>query len=469
MSGQHTDLDDISAQETPQQISEKVPDLDDIDSVQVLEEEAPHRRGRILLTIELIILILILLLSCAYLMFLYRPKGSGSINEGGITWIRSVYGIPYGPAGWDTIRPASVSMNPGGNTFWVADAAFDRIIEFDMNGQYKRLLYTYGDGQPFYYPTDIEVGPDGTLYVAEETYNHVVAITPDGDLKFTIAIESPSAIVAGTDMIVVGGRGGFAAYETDGTLIGVVGGPKGQGIDQFDSVQGLAMDDQYNLFVVDTFNNRLSKFDKEGDRIWIVELGVPGNAGISVGREMSQEDIAERASATMQMPSGITIDAAGRLLIADNLDFTIAIFNPSDGAFLGKYGVYGEKDGQLFYPNDIAYSKTENAFVVTEPNWGRYQIFTIPGSSTSPFANMGRTLNDLLRSCCWPLLLLLLLVAIWAAIKRYRKYRDEQEAREAAEDALEDAGRFAGDDEEIRVIEQDTIEQDLSVREGDVS
>jgi DNA-binding beta-propeller fold protein YncE len=391
-----------------------------------------------LLTIELILLILILLIACGFLMFMYKPKGSGEIKDGEITWIRSVYGISSGTSGWDIIRPASVSINPGGNTFWVADGAFCRIIEFDMKGQCRKVIYDYS-GTPFYYPTDIAVGPDGTLYVCEETYNHVIALDRNGKFKFEIKIELPTSVVVGRDMIVVGGKGGFAAYEKDGTMIGLVGGPHGKGTSQFDTVSGLVMDKDDNLYVVDSYNNRLSKYTKAGDRKWLVELGPPGNGGITLGRDVNKKEMDKRWPSAMQMPAGITMDGASRLIIADNLDYSFAIFDSKDGSFITKVGNYGMQDAKFYFPNDIAYDKASNYFVETEPSWGRLQIFSIDGSGGG-YLGLGRTLGDLLRSCCWPLLILLLIVAIWAAVKRYRKYRDEKIAREDAEDVLVDAG-----------------------------
>jgi hypothetical protein len=205
------------------------------------------------------------------------------------------------------------------------------------------------------------------------------------------------------------------------------------------------MDGDDNLYVVDTFNNRLSKYDKDGKQFWIKEMGVPGNAGVTASRERTAEDLADEFGSPMQVPQGLTLDAAGRLCITDYLDYSISVYDSETGDYIAKYGIYGREDGKLYYPNDITYDRTSDYYVLTEPAWGRAQIISLPGSSASPLAGIGRTLGDLLRSCCWPLLLILLAVAIWAAVKRYRKYRDEKEERESAEHALELAGLDAGE------------------------
>jgi hypothetical protein len=267
-----------------------------------------------------------------------------------------------------------------------------------------------------------------------------VVIDQKGNLQHEILIEEPTSVVAGTDMVVIGGRGGFAAYERDGTFVGAIGGPHGRDLHEFDTVSGLVIDNDDNVYVVDTYNNRMSKHNKEGELIWRNHLGIPANAGITPGREMTAEEIQKNWPSAMQVPAGLTIDGAGRLCIVDNLDYSIAVFDRETGEFLAKYGSHGMEDGQLYFPNDIAYDHVSDYYVVTEPSWGRLQIISLPGSSASAIAGIGRTFNDLLRSCCWPLLIILLAIAIWAATKRYRRYRDEKEERENAEHALSVAG-----------------------------
>ena len=400
----------------------------------------PYRGGRVALSILLVILILILLVACGVLMSLFKPAQSGK-TEAGLTWIRSIYSIgPMTPP--DLIRPASVSFNPSGRTFWVADASHARIVEFDINGRYVNMMTKYSDetsSSPttvFKYPSDIAVGQDGTLYVCEQTYNHVLAITPAGKVKFTILIEQPNSVVAGSDMVVIGGIGGFAAYQLDGTFIGVVGA-QGKGDKFFDTVSGVVMDKSENLYVVDTYNNRLSKYNKKGNRVWIKGLGPAGNGGVSLGRDMSSDAIKKKWPSALQIPMGITMDASGRLIVIDSLDFSISAFNAKDGKFLKKWGGYGEDDGQLFYPNDIAYDKTTDVFVVTEPNVGRAQVIRLPGSGGTTATSLRRVLGDLPLACLWPLVILLLLLLTLFALKRIRRRRDEKNEHRQAQERLE--------------------------------
>ncbi|MCL2491392.1 MAG: NHL repeat-containing protein [Coriobacteriia bacterium] len=408
----------------------------DVADIALEEEPVAHRRGRIILSIVLVLLILLLLLACAGLLALFRPAGTGDTNEG-ITWIRSIYTLGANIAGQpQDIGPSSVAVSPDGETFWAVDARHERVIKYGYNGVLKDLITTQADGKPLIYPSDLAVGPDGAVYVTEETYNHVIIYNRDKTYRNEVLIENPTAVAANRDMFVVGGRGGFAGYSLDGNLLGVVG-QIGKGENDFDGVQGLTFDDDDNIYVVDTYNNRLSKYDSVGNRIWIVELGYPANRSPASGQPINQEEIRERWPSAMQLPMGLTIDGAGRIIIIDNLDFSIAAFNAEDGSFIDKWGAFGYEDGYLYYPNDIDYEKATDTFVLTEPMRGRIQIIRLPGSGGDWLSDARRMLGDIARSCCWPLIILLLMLLIWAFYKWLSRRIREKNEFEDAERSME--------------------------------
>ena len=421
---------------------------DDAAAIALEEEQVAHRRGRVVLSVILVILILLLLLSCAGLLALFRPPGTGATHEG-ITWIRSIYTLGANiPGQAPNLRPSSVAINPDGQTFWVADGRHERLVKYDYNGVFKDIITTQVDGKPLVYPTDVGVGPDGTLYVTEETYNHVVIYNRDKTVRAEVLIENPTAVDAGREMFAVGGRGGFAGYSLAGDLLGVVG-KHGKTEEYFDSVQGLTFDDEDNIYVVDTYNNRLSKYDSVGNRIWIVETGFPANSGVANVQALNQEEIRAKWPSAMQLPTGVTIDGAGRVIVIDNLDFSIAAFSAEDGSYIAKWGTYGTDDGFLYYPNDIAYDKATDTFVLTEPMRGRAQIIRLPGSGGDWLSDARRMLGNLARACCWPLLILLLILLIWALSKwisrRAREKQEREQALEQLDELREDLGIESGE------------------------
>ena len=422
---------------------------DDMDLASAQEVETATRKNttaRAILTVLLILLLIAIFAACAALFgYLgFGAGGSGANDTGGIMWIRSIYG--FGTGIDQRHNPQSVSIAPDGASLWVVDTSRRRVIEYDMNGALKQVRYTY-KGQAFepaplaengesmfLSPSQIAVAPNGTIFVAEQSYHRVLILDPNFVLKGEILVEWPHSLAVNSQMLLVGGQGGFAAYRLDGTLIGSIG-TVGTEPDQFDRILGMALDGQNNAYIMDSYNNRLNKFDEAGDLVWQVTLGPAGNEGINAMQQLSSEAALEKWPAMMQIPQGVTIDGAGRVVVIDFFDFTVAAFSPEDGSFIGKWGVYGLQDGQFSYPNGIAYNRQQDVFASTEATLGRVQIFRIPDSGGGVGTTLQRNLGNLARACCWPLLILLLLVALYYLYQYLTKKRRKTSELVEADDA----------------------------------
>jgi len=404
-------------------------------AVQVLPDDVDAkgaRRTRLMLTIILIVLILLLLLACGTLYSLLRPGAGNKASKSstGIEWIRSVYGFGIAPD--QLMYPTSVAVAPNGQSFWVSDASNFRLIEYNMNGSFKRLVTKSADGKAFSYPSRIAIAPNGWVYVAQQTYNNVLVFDPNFNLKQTLGVETPMTINVNASMLVVGSRGGFAAFKRDGTVIGQVG-TWGHGKDQFDNVGGLVLDQNSNVYVVDTYNNRLSKFNAKGDRIWSVYTGYPGNQGIEGGAKMKTDQLKKKYPANMQVPMGVTLDANNRIIIIDMFDYSVSAFSTSKGEFLGKWGEYGTEDGFFSNPSDITYNRRQDVFLTCEPALGRVQIFRLAGSSTSGgLRSLASRYSDIINACWIPLLIILALIAIYVITRVLARRR-----RNAGKDVVE--------------------------------
>jgi len=394
------------------------------------EGEKGARRTRRLLAIILIVLIILLLLACGTLYSLLRPgAGAKSSNVKGIEWIRSVYGFGVAPS--QLMHPSSVAVAPDGQSFWVTDASNFRLIEYNMNGSFKRLVTKSAEGKTFSYPSRMTVAPDGWIYVAQQTYNNVLVFDPSFHLKQTLQVELPMSVNANATMFVVGSRGGFAAFKRDGTLIGKVG-QWGQGKDDFDVVSGVVLDAHNNVYVVDTYNCRLSKYDAKGDRVWIKNIGHPGNQGIRGGAGYTQKELEEKYPANLQVPMGVTLDANNRVLVIDMFDYSVAAFSTSNGNFLGKWGEYGTEDGFFSNPSDIAYNSRQDVFLESEAALGRVQIFRMDGSSSSGIRSLLSRYSDIINACWIPLLIIIALIVIYIISRILMRRR-----RNAGKDVVE--------------------------------
>ena len=385
------------------------------------EETKPRNKAaRAALIVAIIILLLILVLLGGLLLNLINPSGITTTDSTGITWIRSIYG--FGDTQEQQHYPNDVAIIPGSSRLLVADGQSMRVLEYGTNGVFNKMF----TGTPIIYPTSVAASPDGTIYIGDVTYNRVLMYTSSGTYINEIGIPNPRCVAVNGELLVVGVEGGFGAFTPQGVPIGYVG-TYGTGQDQFDLVGGIALDSASNVYVTDTYNNRLSKYTKDGDLIWMVETGFPGNQAVDGAPTMNAEELLAKYPANLQAPTGVTIDGADRVVVVDMLGFNFAVFNPDDGSFIEKYGEYGIEDGKFAYPSSISYCAAEDVFAVGEAARGRVQIIRLPNSGGNIVTQLRSALSGLLPACCCPILIILLLLALWWLFTHFLRKRTNEE------------------------------------------
>ena len=203
----------------------------------------------------------------------------------------------------------------------------------------------YRDGRAsiarFDLPSGLAVDRAGNVYVADAFNYRVRKITPNGQVR----------TVAGS------GTAGFA----DGPA----------SVAQFSTVVGLAIRTTGELYVADPEANRIRKVDSRGS---VTTVAGSGTEGYLDG---------PGTSARFSGPSGIAVDVAGNLYVADNYNHRIRKVNP-DGivsTFAGAgvtvlgdgTGISGSGDGpgataQFRNPTSLAVDRTGNVFVADYNN-----------------------------------------------------------------------------------------------------
>jgi len=392
------------------------------------------RRTRTIATIILIILILVILAACATMFALLRPQGLGlgGQTRAGITWIRSIYG--HGTVTEDLINPSSVAFAADGQSVWVTDSARHRLVQYDLNGRLLSIVNADWRVNEMIFPSRIAISPQGWFYVAEQTYNRVQIFDSNWNHQETIHLSYPTAVAANDEVLGIGSRRGFAVFSYRGEPIGMHAADSEDEINRFDYVSGIVFDNNNNAYVLDAFNNRLVKYNPEGVPQFEVNLGFPGNEGILGGRNEDQQTLTEQFPAGMQLPQGITMDAAGRINIIDMFDFSVGIFDAETGDFIRKVGQQGTQDGSLHNPNCIDYNPTMDMFASAEASLGRVQLFSIEGSSGDTLTQLRRQFSDFLNACCIPLLIILIIIAAYLVSRALAKKRREKELQAALVD-----------------------------------
>jgi hypothetical protein len=318
-------------------------------------------------------------------------------------------------------------------------------MRFTADGRYRGALKSAEASSPLMTPSRMAVGPDGLLYICETTSDQVRVLRPDGTDAGSFGVPKPVSVAVSEDRIAVGSLAGFAILDKTGKPIKVLGS-RGKGDDQFDYVHGIAFDADGNVYVADSYNNRLSAYDRKGKRLWIIRTGAPANsavidAGMLAPREASGTVLS--GSNALQLPLGLTIDGAGRVVVADMYDCVLAVFDAKTGKFIAKYGEAGADDGQFFYPVSVGYDRGRDWFTVADAFNRRVEIVRIPGSAGGGgvAATVNRGLTGPLRACLFPFLLLLLAIITWLIVRFVRRRRAAQGIEGSASVAPESTDR----------------------------
>ena len=267
---------------------------------------------------------------------------------GAVTTLAGQAGVSGSNDGSSTAQfnhPAGIAVDAAGNAY-VADTNNNTIRKLvlasgavtTLAGQAGVSGSANGTGTAagFSGPSGIAVDATGNLYVSD-TLNHTIReITPAGVVT----------TIAGT-----AGASGFV----DGTASAA----------QFHGPQGLALDSSGDLFVADTNNNAIRKLVLASGAVTTVagQTGVAGSADGPVSQ------------AQFHFPSGLGLDAAGNLYVADIDNDTLRMISPSGAVstLAGLAGVSGSTDGtgtaaQFNFPTGVAADSAGDVYLADTNN-----------------------------------------------------------------------------------------------------
>jgi YD repeat-containing protein len=166
--------------------------------------------------------------------------------------------------------------------------------------------------------------------------------------------------------------GGVAASEVEEPLASHIYsqefGNTGTGAGQLSGPQGLATDPEGNVWVADSFNNRIQEFTAEGE--FVRKFGAMGSGNGQLNR-----------------PGGIAIDPEGNVWVADTFNHRIQKFN-SKGEYILGFSLEGPEEGRPYYPQDIAIDSKGNLWVTDSNNHG-IQKFNSKGEYLTRFGSSG--------------------------------------------------------------------------------
>ena len=356
------------------------------------------------------------------------PYGSDHAYAGTGGEIYTVAGGEYGDSGdggmavdAELSNLSAVAVDISGNLY-IADTDNNKIRKVDTSGRISTVAGTgdYGysgdDGAAIAAqlrsPSGVAVDDAGNVYIADKYNNRIRKVALDGTIS-TVAgmgengysgdngpaveaeLSSPSGIAVDGDgnlYIADTGNSRIRKVDTTGIITTVAGKSdygkfEGEGIPAVNAElynpSAIAIDSSGNLYIADTYNNRIRKVDANG--IISTVAGSSGTEGYS-------GDGGPAVNAQLNEPEGVTVDGSGNLYIADTDNNRIRKVNPN-GIIItivgtgtsgysgdGGSGILAQVDG----PAGLAMDSSGSLYIADKYNYAlRKQLTYIPSSDAS--------------------------------------------------------------------------------------
>lgn len=298
-----------------------------------------------------------------------------------------VYLGEWGTSGFEAgqfASPYGLAVNASGWVY-VADSFNDRVQVFDSAGVWQAQFMVNA-------PRGLDFDSAGTLYVVDssgsvqkfgvneqaKTFSFIAAFGTPGTANGQFRQPQDLAVDRVRSLVYVADTGNHRVqvFTTMGVFVKVLGSGYGSEPNQFKSPSGLIVDGSGNLYVADSYNNRVVKYNQDGN---------PSNSYGTLGSGDGQ----------FNRPRGVAFDADGNLYVADTGNHRIQKLT-SDGGFLAKWGAYGSANGQFFSPYTVGFEPgpgNEDKLYVLDSLNDRVQRFE-PDTAPTVLALSGATVAE---------------------------------------------------------------------------
>jgi len=285
-------------------------------------------------------------------------------------WMDRLSGVAVGQQSptdklfYHLVRPYGIGVDTQGKVY-IADEKVLAVFIFNPETGQVELLKN-GQHARFKLITGLALDDADTLFVSDSGLKHVLVF--DKQHKAQASISQGMVVPAG---LAVDNENRFLyvadseldqvlVYDADPPykLLRTIGKPSGKhdltSPGDFARPTNVAVDKDGNLYVTDTFNDRVEIFDADGNFIRTF-----GKAGDGPGY--------------FARPKGIAIDGDGHIWVADTVQDRVQVFTP-EGQLLIWMGGHGLLPGQFSTIAGLTIDKN-NRVLTSEQYPGRVQIF----------------------------------------------------------------------------------------------
>jgi len=262
------------------------------------------------------------------------------------------------------IGPAGIAVDSKGRVY-VADQKVGAVFIFNTENHDTELIRN-GYEAHFGWINGLAIDDDDRLFVSDGKMRRVLILNTKHEVEnqITEGLVDPVGIALDTTnrflYVVDTQQDQVVVFDADTLkLIRRIGtGGKNHFLTtagDFGAPQGVAVDQDGNVYVTDTLNNRVEIFDADGKFISLF-----GKHGDGPG--------------TFARPKGIAVDGDGHIWVADEMEDRLQVFN-RDGQLLTYIGLgHGELPGQFKALVGVAIDKQNRVFT-SEQFPGRVQMF----------------------------------------------------------------------------------------------
>jgi len=264
--------------------------------------------------------------------------------------------------------PMDIAVDSSGNVYVTDILTNDRVQKFDSTGGFLTKWGSSGSGnEQLNTPSGVGVDSSGNVYTIDTTNERVQKFaSTDGGVTYTF-------------VTAWGGHG-----SVDG---------------QFNAPSDIAVDSSGNVYVADSHNNRIQKFDSSGH--YMTQWGGPGSGdgefmvpnriavdssgNVVYVTDMFSDRIQKFASTDggvtytfvtkweLSHANGIAVDLDGNVYVSNPRESNIQKFD-STGNFITEWGGPGSGDGQFDLPVGVVVDSATNIYAVDKGNY-RIQKF----------------------------------------------------------------------------------------------
>jgi len=210
--------------------------------------------------------------------------------------------------------------------------------------------FEYGTSQAYGAKAPVSSASAGSGIPAVSVSQAIGELLPATTYHYRLVGSNASGTSFGEDMTFTTTAPTYAFKSSFGT--------SGTGNGQLARPLGLAVDKNGELWVADSNNNRIQRFNAKGE--YMFKFGSSGSA-----------------DGQLNTPTDIAIDGEGNLWVTDSGNDRLQKFSP-EGKFLAKFGSSGAEPGKFLYPARLAIAPNGHIWV-SDDGYYRVEEFTAGG------------------------------------------------------------------------------------------